>query len=382
MQLHDLRDKVLTLPRHEVAMQARMAEERLQAIEEHGEPMTIAELEGLAMVYGIDAELLAGDQSASLKSMGPTLLARENGYGGFTTQEKLAILQASRAVNDLTDLKRLVNAATEVENPRLTWHRSSHQPWEQGRDIAVLLRRKLSLGQDPVPSLCNLVAEKWSWISILHADLGDRGPSGLSFSNQRQSATIVLNVSGKNQSQAVLRISFAHELYHVLMDTSHSQPLAAFSRHDELRSKMEQRANSFAVRFLCPESILLKELEEAKDGGHCAIKIMNDFGLPYAAVHQYLKNHGIDISGRDLDMSGEKLSRRWPPELPDSMRNFPLMDTPLARRTVIAELAVRAYGDEKISRDRLAALLGVTPAADLEAVVRHVSPPDSREASS
>ncbi|MBF0460570.1 MAG: helix-turn-helix domain-containing protein [Magnetococcales bacterium] len=373
MNLRDLRETVLRLPRDQVAERAHMTEARLTAIEEEGEPMDIAELEWLAMVYGIDADVLAEDTLTLSKEWGPAVLARDGGYHAFSTSEKLAILRVSRAVGDLTELKRLVGGDTRNPDLPLQWKRNSQEPWQQGRDIANLLRNKLALGESPIRSLSELMTENFPWISVLYADMAGDEPSGLAFSSRQQMPAIVLNVRGKNEIPSVLRVSLAHELYHLLMDAGQGQPLAAFSRHDERREEMEQRANSFAVRFICPESVLIKLLAETKDARLCARRLMADYGLPYAAVQNYLFHTGQVSLPESIpdDVKSGAVQTAWPLEQPVCLRTFPVPEIPFERRTLIAALAVRAYQTGKIPRDRLARLLDLTPAADLEAVVSH-----------
>ncbi len=384
MNLLELREKILQLPRDEVARHARIEEHRLQEIEADEETITLSELEGLAMVYGINADLLAENNISN--ALSPVLLARENGYKDFLSSEKLAILRASRTIDDLTQLIKIVRGdvamAKESSVVEWRWNKSSIKAWEQGRDIAKLLRNELSLGNKPIDSsqLYREIAQKFPWLSVLYADLGEGGPSGLAFSRNRQQPTIVLNVKGKNKSPAVLRVSFLHELYHILMDKQKGQPLAAFSKYNELREEMEQRANSFAIRFICPE-LVVRRMKNSRNGiQNNAILIMNEYGLPYEAVRLYFKNLQIGALPQSIpEEIKEYCSQdRWSPCLPERIGNFPIPDTPYERRTSLADLAVRAYKDNKIQRDKLAYFLGVAPAADLEACVDFVLSQETR----
>src|SRR5690606_29844633 len=86
------------------------------------------------------------------------------------------------------------------------------------------------------------------------------------------------------------RFSLAHELCHLIVDLNQGQPLATVSEFlGESHLPREQRANSFAVRLLCPEAVL-NRLAATGDEVEAAKHVMAEYGLHYAAARLYLKN--------------------------------------------------------------------------------------------
>jgi Zn-dependent peptidase ImmA (M78 family) len=245
--------------------------------------------------------------------------------------------------------------------------KSSH-PYQQGAALARELRRHLQLGHRPIPSLRDFVAEQWPSLTVLHAELGNHGPAGLSFVDAMRGPTIVLNLNGKNQNHCVRRFSLAHELCHLLVDWNGSQPIATISGYfNDSALDREQRANSFAVRFLCPPKILSGcDLDNSEHR-----KKLARYGLPYAAWRLYLRNELGDLPETTpkelLDLGTDEQWQRA--EEPRGVEGFPLPQVPPERRTEIARVAARLYSLGEIPRDEFAEMLQVTPAADLEQVL-------------
>jgi hypothetical protein len=216
-----------------------------------------------------------------------------------------------------------------------------------------------------------LVAEAFPWVSVLYADMTPSGPAGLTFADAVRGPTIVLNTVGKNANPAVRRFSLAHELCHVLFDRVRSEPLAILSGYlTEVGLERERRANAFAVRLLCPESVL-RSLDA--DRPLDSVRQLLEYGLHYAAIRLDLRvEAGIEVP---LIMPPGQLSGMEPEleraEAPIGVDSFPLKDAPPERRTLVAEAAARAYASGLIVRDELADYIGVTPADNVASVLDH-----------
>ncbi len=140
---------------------------------------------------------------------------------------------------------------------------------------------------------------------------------------------------------------------------------------NESHLAIEQRANAFAVRFLCPES-MIKKLNPSSIEDPKVIRLLAGYGLPYQALRLYLRN---EASVELPEMSSSAVvafstEARWvAAEDPTGLSGFPLSEVAPERRTDVARTAARLYSEGLIGRDRFADVLGVTPAADLESVL-------------
>lgn len=125
------------------------------------------------------------------------------------------------------------------------------QAIQQGEQAAIQERRRLGLGQAPVPDLVDLLEAQGILTAIL--DLPD-GVDGL---------TLILSdgpfVAINRQESALprRRFSLAHEYGHVIMD---SRVRASVTHRDHQDDVREKRANRFAAAFLLPEEGVIELL--------------------------------------------------------------------------------------------------------------------------
>ena len=378
--LKQIREKLLGYQRLEaVARLAHISADRMRAIEDEGSAPSVYEIEELARVYGIDPDILADEPIRLAPGDGVEILTLREEFRDVGDGVRARIVAAANAARDLTWLRRKIGgtdlrAKFLEERPRLRPAQKGEQPHRQGTRLAADLRSQLTLGTAPVPSVRDLVTVSFPSMTLLYADLTEEGPAGISFVDPIRGPVIVLNLAGKNKNAAVRRFSLAHELCHLLADWQGSEPLAVVSGYfTESRLAMEQRANAFAVRFLCPPSRFVRIAKRLPKAD--AVREVAAFGLPYSAVRLYLKNE----TGRLLpptppsEWTTASTDARWiEPERPLGIDGFPIDVVPPERRTAVAEAAARAYSGRLISRDRFADLLGVTPAAPVEQVLDFV----------
>jgi len=348
----------------------------LVAIEEQGAIPTVFEIETLSKVYGIDAELLSEEPIRLAPGDVVEVMTSLDEFRELDDITRFKIVAAANAARDLVRLRQLEG----LENPRTQFTREApklpkpsgvHPPWGEGAAFAASFRRALGLAARAIPSMRNLVAEHLPSVSVLYANLGAYGPAGLSFADPLRGPAIVLNIKGKNANPCVRRFSLAHELCHLLVDWNRQQPLVTVSGYlTESRRKPEQRANAFAVRLLCPPSVIKKVSSNLPDSK--ATRLLASYGLPYAALRLYLRNEANQelphIPPPELTILGTEA--HWiESEEPAAAHGFPLAEVPPERRTEVARAAARLYSEGKVTRDHFAELLGVTPAADLERVL-------------
>jgi Zn-dependent peptidase ImmA (M78 family)/transcriptional regulator with XRE-family HTH domain len=114
----------------------------------------------------------------------------------------------------------------------------------QGAAIAAEERKRLGLGDMPIPAIADLISNQGIWAA--GADLPDE-MSGLFLRHSSIGMVIVVN---RNHSRPRRRFSFAHEYAHALMDRNRN---AIVSTAENSKDHSETRANAFAAAFLLPE---------------------------------------------------------------------------------------------------------------------------------
>ena len=379
--LKDVRLQLLGYRPETVARIAGVPVERLEQIETDRALATVFELEELSRIYGIDYELLLnrpirlgpGDVVGAFAS-----LDEFHEIGDF---QRFRIIETANAARELRSLETLLSLSHAKEVERISSSKNA-PPYRQGAEVAKKLREQLGLHAGPIPSVRDFLREGFPHVRVFYADLGREGPAGVSFADAETGPDIVLNLLGKNGNPAVRRFSLAHELGHLLMDRPRGKPLAILSGYltDKDRG-IEQRANAFAIRFLCPE-VELASLPE--DGLEAAKRLIQEYGMHYSAARLYLKNERKITLPREIPDSlvGTWIDQKWEAaEKPYGVFDFPIERVPPERRTHLAEVAAQAYSRGRISRTRFAELLRVSPTEDVEQVLDFfaLAPPEEME---
>lgn len=359
---------------------AHISRERLAELEA-GEPIEVVESDLLARIYGVEADRLLETPIILAPGDAIGVLASRKEFQDVSDGARARIVAAANAARDLVRLRRLENSG---EDARARFQREAPLPFRpsspglpphrQGAEAAQHVRKFLQYDRDPIRSVRDLMRERFPSISLLYARLGAEGPAGLTFADGLRGPTIVINLDGKNVNPCVRRFSLLHELCHLLVDWTRLETLGVLSGYlSEDRLATEQRANAFAVRFLCPESELRRIAERVGPNPLEAAYELRRYGLHYAALRLYLAN----------EAGLPPLPQMPPPELGDSgtehiwyeaeqsegLDGFPLPEAPPERRTLVARAAARAYSTGLIRRDEFAEVLGLTPAEDVEQVL-------------
>lgn len=375
--LREVRDQLVGMDRDFVARASRIGVSRLEAIECGDVAPTIDELERLALLYGVDAETLEDEPIQLSYGDGVAFLTRTSEFREIGDAVRAKIIAVANAARDLGELERLLGHTIsrwerfKQELPRLKRPRDVKAPaFRQGAHYASQLRASVGIGSEPIASLQKIVREWFPSIVVLHARLGAQGPAGLAFADAMRGPTIVLNIEGKNENACVRRVSLAHEICHLMVDWNQREPLATISGYlDDSTFEMEQRANAFAIRLLCPESVISGIEAEDREG---LLKKLSAYGLPYAAVRLYLKNQtGRDLGGhpsaRDLALLDYG---RWAAAEQDAeLDHFVMPEVPHERRTDIARSSAEAFSLGLLTRSAFAGFLGVSPLHEVERVL-------------
>lgn len=379
--LGEVREKLVAMSHDFVARSTGIPATRLTAIETDAVP-TLNEVDRLAQLYGVDAEILEELPIRLEPGDAIACLARAPEYREIGDVIRSRIIGAANAARDLVMLERLAGyeqprwEQLNASAPRFKKNRDRDKPpFRQGARLASQLRKHLGIGDEPIASMRGFVERHFASIVVLYARLGTHGPAGLAFVDRVRGPTIVLNHEGKNTNACVRRVSLAHELCHVLVDWSRQEPMATISGYlkDET-FETEQRANAFAIRLLCPEPALFVDTDAAGSADRdAAIRRLSGYGLPYTALRLYLKNNlNDDVLGpgpSSHDLAKLNYSRWIAAEEESDLDRFPLTEVPLERRTAVARLAAETFCRGLLTRAAFARYLGVSPLCEVEKVV-------------
>lgn len=124
--------------------------------------------------------------------------------------------------------------------PSSTW-----EAVQQGQVVAKDERRRLGLGDNPIPDVADLIATEGVWAS------GTQLPDGISGMFLRHSSIGMVVLVNFGHPRARKRFSYAHEYAHALLDRTSALTVSRTTDRDQLS---EVRANAFAAAFLMPES--------------------------------------------------------------------------------------------------------------------------------
>ena len=367
--LRDLREHLANLRAVTVAELTQIPRGRLNDIEE-GAPPSILEIERLAAVYGIDADALWDEPIHLGDADAIGVLTSQDEFRQVSDMTRAKMLRAASAARDLVTLHQLVGDGIEPV-PKLPAFNPILTPYQQGAELAHSLRRSLGLGVAPIPSLRDLVAQKLPSIAVLYSDLDRHGPAGLGFADATRGPAVVLNLRGKNENAAVRRFSLAHELCHLLADWNQTDPLASISGYvSDTDLAREQRANGFAVRLICPETVVQRLKNHHEDDA--AWILIEEYKLHYQAARLYLRNEASIHLPKEPPPSLRSLVSPDPAlerdEKPRGIEDFPLTEVPFERRGAVAETAIRAWSRGLLARDACSRFLGVTPGSEIERV--------------
>ena len=206
------------------------------------------ELDKLASLYG----RLSGDLLEEEFDPDESLLAafRAVGAQGLEWNVQQAVIDRCRKIAKATrELEEALDIGPPLGRGGLghfgtaptenTW-----QAIQQGENAAILERRRLGLGQAPVPDLVDLLEAQGILTATLNLPEGVDGltlilPDGPFVAINRQEPTLPRR-----------RFSLAHEYGHVILDARVRASVTHRDFQDDVR---EKRANRFAAAFLLPE---------------------------------------------------------------------------------------------------------------------------------
>jgi Zn-dependent peptidase ImmA (M78 family) len=362
------RREALGLPSSIVAREARLTLEQLSALEKDQVPPSSSEVESLARILAVEAELLMDGQTPAAAADPLRMLLKSAEDFKLGPDLKFRMIQAAAAANDLLDLREEFDAGSRpFQQFQVAPHAPNKTAFDDGASLARKVRTKLKL-PDAVPSIRDVVLGLG--IPIVAADLSEAGPDAFTIFRPPRRVAIVVNVTGKNSNPLVRRFSLAHDLCHALFDRPAQAPFGVACRQEVTERDLygESRANAFAGRLLLPER-RLGELGKSVLREDVFRKTMETYGIHLMALRLYVKKV-LKLSDADaLSLlpsvdSSPPLLIRDAEELP-AERQATLCRIPLSRRGELAHLVAKFLSVEKLSRGRALELLRVPESFDL-----------------
>lgn len=216
------------------------------------------------------------------------------------------------------------------------------------------LRRHWQLGNDPIPSMTDLLEGKG--VKVIEADLPERF-DGLACTARRtgnQPDIEVVVISSRTNIERK-RFNLAHELAHRVIK----------GVADPAAMKLEKSMHRFAGAFLAPADHLSKEVGEDRHGitWHELIRLKQFYGMSAAAMLLRLRDVGL-LPESTVERAFRTYARAWRTEEPapiEDGQGLGAFERPLR----FERLIYRALAEEMISPVRAAQLLRV-PLAKVE----------------
>ncbi len=214
-------------------------------IEAGNRSVSSIELDKLAYLFGRDIREFIADTFQEEDTLAALFRAQAEVTGQPEVLDKLRECMAiGRA---LTNLERLVGidrdlarvASYPLPSPKSRW-----EAIQQGQRLAEEERRRLGLGNAPLPELTEWLESQGVRTGLV--DLPE-DVSGLTLSDRKVGLFVVAN---RVHHHLRRRFSFAHEYAHVVVDRDRFGLISRASERDDL---IEVRANAFAANFLMPE---------------------------------------------------------------------------------------------------------------------------------
>lgn len=230
----------------EVASDLGIPRSAVALIESGGRRVSSLELERVAFLFGRDMKSLLAEEFTATED---TLAALFRRHPEVKDQaEVVAALQTClRLGREITNLETQLEldrttapaAMYPMRDPKTRW-----DAIQQGERAAVEERRRLGLGDAPVPVMAEVLEGQGVRTAVVNLP---EEVSGLTLSDPAIGPFVVVNGTHIRSRR---RFSYAHEYAHVLLDRSAH---GTVSRTADRESLTEVRANAFAAAFLMPE---------------------------------------------------------------------------------------------------------------------------------
>ena len=375
------RRAALGLNQSAVAHAARVPVDDVRTAEYQPASVDIEKLERIAFVLGLDERLVAfRTECGGDAALGMRLKTLQwDPYGVIPTiNQTTAVLlaEAASVIRVQHRLGKWLGLNSELERfEKSSDYGSSQSPaWQVGYRLARDARETLGLGNNPIPSMRDLV-EKTLGIPVIQVGMNE-AIAGATVTNTDEEGNeirgVVLNINGDNDNVWVRRATLAHELGHLLYDPDHelekvrvdsyrTSQLNAETHQPDYADYVEQRANAFAIAFLAPlESV--REIAQTPVTQEDVDQVMSKFGISHTAARYHIgnchyRNYDVPMGSSVATPSDEQKAAE-----DFTIDYFPLEETAYQRRGKFSGLVAAAYEKSLISENTAAFYLQCHPA--------------------
>lgn len=231
----------------------------LSLIETGDRTLSTLELAGLAKLYGRPIIEFLQVPEAPTSSAGLVALCRVSEEFASTPELQQHIKKLLDICREGASLEQILKRPVRKGPPAYAFEEPKNQAdaVEHGLAIAAEERKRLDLGDAPIPDIAELLACQgiWAASSTLPNEM-----SGLFLRDAVVGLAIIVN---EKHPTARKRFSYAHEYAHALLDRDRAVTVTTKSNSKDL---IERRANAFAAAFLMPEAGVREVLECLRAG--------------------------------------------------------------------------------------------------------------------
>ncbi len=232
------------LTQDEVARYLGVSRSTIAQMELGNRAVTSLELDRLAYLYGRDIRAFLADEFRPEDAL--VAVFRRHPDMARDDQVLAAVRHSLAAGREITNLERLLGVDADLTALPAYSLKAPATKWEaiqQAERIAAEERRRLGLGDAPLPGVAELL--EGQGVRTAKADL-PQDVSGLTVADPELGVLVVVNGTHVPWRQ---RFSFAHEYCHMLLDRDEKGAISRTSQRDTLP---EVRANAFAAALLMP----------------------------------------------------------------------------------------------------------------------------------
>jgi Zn-dependent peptidase ImmA (M78 family)/DNA-binding XRE family transcriptional regulator len=253
------------LTQEDVAKHLGVSRSTIAQMELGNRAVTSLELDKLAYLYGRDIRAFLAEKFQPEDAL--VAVFRRHPDMVRNDQVLAAVRHCLTIGREITSLERLLGVEADLTALPAYFLKAPKTRWEaiqQAERIATEERRRLGLGDAPLPSVAELL--EGQGVRTAKAALPE-DVSGLTVADPDVGVLVVV-VNGAHVPQRQ-RFSFAHEYCHVLLDRDDKGTISRRSQRDTLP---EIRANAFAAAFLMPPSGVIGFLHSLAKGKASRLK--------------------------------------------------------------------------------------------------------------
>lgn len=338
-RIKDEREK-RNLTQEELASQAKIESYQTLGKIERGErkDLKTTELQKIAEALGVSIGYLLGEISEPQKSV---IFWRKEP----TTFLKTKLENRLHAfIEDYSFLEEVLNQNKKIQESLPTFSLSPDKTsYEEAHEVAEKLRKTLNLGGQPSSALRSCLEENFD-VKVLYEDLGD---CSAACTRNGKSVAVMIN---RKESHWRQNFNLAHELYHLI--TWDTGLLQKIKQDPALDKRNEELAENFAAGLLMPAEDLKDDFRQLANDGKIAPVDLMALSSKYKVSTDAAAYRLLNLGCIDKKETAQLIS--------EIHRGSNHKDTSIKFSEKLVRLAFLAYQKEKISKARLAQIVGIS----------------------